>query len=63
MEEDANKKHYSHDAIYGRGADQGLAAGMLIMAGIGACERGWIICGLLISLFGALIYLESKIEI
>lgn len=61
--EDKNKKHYSHDAIYGRGSDQGFAAGLLIMGGIGACERGWVICGLIISLFGVLIYLDSKIEI
>jgi hypothetical protein len=62
MEENKNK-HYSYYAIYARGASQGLAAGMLTMAGIMACDNGWIIGGLLISLFGVLLYLETKIEI
>lgn len=51
---------YHKDKKYSEGANQGLAAGLLIMGGIGACDHDQVVAGLLISLFGVLIYLDAK---
>lgn len=58
-----NKKAATqYDDIFARGATQGLTAGIIFSAGVGITVFGWFIVGLLVALFGALIYLETKLD-
>lgn len=44
-------------------ADQGFAGGIILAAGIAITSNGWIWLGIVISVLGALIYLEKKFTI
>ena len=41
-------------------ADQGLAAGTVMAFGCTAVYNGWVVSGIFLSIFGALIYLETQ---
>ena len=55
--------HYSHDAIYCRGAKQGFCAGIIFSVGIGIMMYGWILSGFCVALTGAVLFVETWIEI
>lgn len=41
-----------------KGVDQGFAGGLLLFIGMTLCDKGWVVVGVIMSVFGALVYLE-----